>query len=117
MNENSFYSIDHLIEFGMGMAIAQQMVKTMNQSIETMKVPGTFPNYKMPAIEKYYAVINGSQCGPYSQNELLQLIKEKKIVNETYVWKPGMKHWDIAQNLPDIVQLVALVPPPLPDNI
>jgi hypothetical protein len=40
MNEDSFFSMDRLVEFGMGMVIAQQMVKTMNQSITNMHIPG-----------------------------------------------------------------------------
>ena len=32
MNEDSFFSINRLLEFGMGMALAQQMVNTMNNS-------------------------------------------------------------------------------------
>ena len=37
---NSFSTIDHLVEFGMGIAIAQQMVNTMNHCIGNMQVPG-----------------------------------------------------------------------------
>lgn len=31
MDDNSFSSIDRLMEFGMSMGIAQQMINTMNQ--------------------------------------------------------------------------------------
>ena len=40
MDNNSFFSIDKLVEFGMGMAIAQQMVQTMNKSMVDMHIPG-----------------------------------------------------------------------------
>lgn len=30
MDDNSFFSIDRLVEFGVGMAVANQMVRTMN---------------------------------------------------------------------------------------
>ena len=43
-NYNSFSTIDHLVEFGMGMAIAQQMVSTMNHCIGNMQIPGTGNN-------------------------------------------------------------------------
>ena len=117
MDENSFYSINNLVEFGMGMAIAQQMVKTMNQSIEMMKVPGAFPNYQQPQ-SLYYAVLEGNnQMGPLSEHEVTRLIREKKIVNETYMWTPGMQSWELAEKIPKVVRLVALTPPPFPPNI
>ena len=57
MDNNSFFSIDRLVEFGMGMAVAQQMVKTMNESMTSMHVPGA-----MNKMEKeqsfFYAMID-----------------------------------------------------------
>ena len=116
MDESSFYSINNLVEFGMGMAVAQQMVKTMNQSIETMKVPGSFPAHQQQPQSLFYAVVEGKQMGPLSEQEVTRLIKEKKIVNETYMWKPGMQSWELAEKIPEVVRLVALTPPPLPPN-
>jgi hypothetical protein len=50
--------------------------------------------------------------GPFSEQELSRLIADKKIVKETYIWKPGMPKWEIAEKLPEILKLVALAPPP-----
>ena len=38
--DNNFNSIERLMEFGMGMAVAQQMVNTMNYAMTNMNVPG-----------------------------------------------------------------------------
>ena len=50
--DNNFNSIDRLVEFGMGMAVAQQMVNTMNYAMSNMKVPGVgttaTPNMTQP---------------------------------------------------------------------
>lgn len=115
MDDNNFFSINSLVEFGMGMAIAQQMVKTMNHSIDNMKVPGSYSTQQPQSL--FYAVIEGKQVGPLSEQDISQLIRDKKIVNETYMWKPSMPDWVIAENMPEIVRLVALCPPPLPPNI
>ena len=40
MNDDSFFSINRLVEFGMGMAVAQKMVNTMNKTMISMHVPG-----------------------------------------------------------------------------
>ena len=109
---NNFYSIDKLVEFGMGVSIANQMVNSMNQAIDNMKVPGASAQGANPTV--YYAVIGGKTEGPFSLTELSRLIAEKKIVKETYVWKPGMANWDLAQNVNEVLSLVALTPPPVP---
>jgi hypothetical protein len=114
-DEKSFYSIDRLIEFGMGMAIAQQMVRTMNQTMENMRIPGAgnAMNSSPPSQTNplFFVMIDGKQAGPFSETELARLIIDKKIVKETYVWTPGMKDWQIAENVPSVLRLVALTPP------
>lgn len=109
MDDSSFFSIERLVEFGMSMAIAQQMVGSMNQTMNNMNIPGSFNS---PQQSIFYAMIDGQQAGPLSENDIVSLINNKKIVNETYMWKPGMQKWDLAQNISDVVRIVALTPPP-----
>ena len=118
MNQDNFFSINNLVEFGMGLAIAQQMVKTMNHSMVNMNVPGAAPAGAMPSVQEssslFYAVLDSKQAGPLSYQDISQLISGKRIVNETYMWKPGMSNWEIAEKIPEILKLVALTPPRLP---
>ena len=116
MNEDSFFSINRLLEFGMGMAVAQQMVNTMNNSMSNMHVAGSMNPMQTVVPQFYYAIIEGNQAGPFSEQELSRLITEKKIVKETYIWKPGLPKWQIAEKLPEILKLVALAPPPFLQN-
>lgn len=113
MTNNNFYSIDKLVEFGMGVAVANQMVNSMNQAINKMQIPGS-GNQLNSADAVYYAVIEGECKGPYSVTELSRLINDKVIVKETYIWKPGMANWELAENVPEVLRLVALTPPPVP---
>ncbi len=115
MNEDSFFSINRLVEFGMGMAVAQQMVNSMNSALTNMHVPGSMnPIQSTPQF--YYVLLEGNQAGPFSEQELSRLIAEKTVVNETYIWKPGLPKWEIAEKLPEILKLVALAPPPFLNN-
>ncbi|MDR3356989.1 MAG: DUF4339 domain-containing protein [Spirochaetaceae bacterium] len=109
-DEHSFYSIDRLVEFGMGMAIAQQMVQSMNQSMQSMRIPGAGNPMPAPA-RVYYAVLEGKQAGPFSETELVRLINDKKLSKETYIWYPGLPGWKTAENIPEILRLVVLTPP------
>ena len=62
----------------------------------------------------YFALIDGKQTGPYCETELARLINDKKLTKETYIWYTGISEWTKAENIPTILRLVALVPPPLP---
>lgn len=112
MDNNSFFSIDKLLEFGMGIAVANQMVAAMNQAMQGMNVPGV-PNVSAPTMpaQMYYAILEDMQAGPFSEEELTRLIACKKINKDTYIWKPGMKDWVKVEALPDVLRLVALAPP------
>jgi len=112
MENDSFFSINRLVEFGMSLAVAQQMVNTMNSAINNMQVPGAMNPIRGTQDSFYYAIIEGNQAGPFSEQELARLISEKQIVKETYLWKPGMLSWEFAEKLPEVLKLVALSPPP-----
>lgn len=118
MSDNSFFSMEKLVEFGLGMAVAQQMTKTMNQALSQMQTPAAvMPQSAVaPSVSTgvYYVVLDGKQAGPFSQSELSRLINEKKVTKSTYVWKPGMGEWLTAENVPDVLKLVALMPPEIP---
>ena len=116
MSDNLFFSTDKLVDFGMGVSIANQMVNSMNQAFEQMNIPGAGKAITQNSCDIYYAVIDGKQAGPYSITELVRLISEKKIVKETYIWKPGMTKWELAQNVTGVLSLVALMPPPVPEE-
>jgi hypothetical protein len=116
MNDDSFYSINRLVEFGMSLAVAQQMVQTMNHAITNMHVPGAMNPMQQAPPQFYYAMLDGNQAGPFSEQELSRLILERKIAKETYVWKPGLSKWEIVEKLPEVLKLVALAPPPFQQN-
>ena len=82
MNEDSFFSINRLVEFGISLAVAQQMVQTMNQAMTNMQVPGAMNSMQSAPQQFYYAIIEGKQAGPFSEQELSRLIAEKKVVKK-----------------------------------
>ena len=52
MNDSNFFSMDRLVEFGMGLTVAQQMIKTMNESMTTMHIPGAMNS--MEKLSKFF---------------------------------------------------------------
>ena len=113
MDKSNFFSIDRLIEFGLGMGIARQMVGMMNQSMQSMYVPGSIQSMPSSIAQTYFVAINGQQVGPLNDSELSQLISQKKVTKDTLAWMPGMTGWKPIEQVPAILKLVALTPPPL----
>lgn len=113
-----FSSIDRLVEFGMGMALAQQMVKTMNYTMQNAQVAGVnaMSTGSMPPQQcaqpktesKWFAAIDQRQAGPMTEAELVRLIRMGKISDNTLVWCEGMSGWMLACDVPQINKLLLL---------
>ena len=114
MNDHDFFPVDRLVEFGLSMAVAQQMVQGMNTAISQMHVPGAMNPSSPQPTQLFYAVLDDKQSGPYSETEISRLVNEKTISKDTLMWKPGMPNWAPAEEIPEILKLVVLIPPPLP---
>lgn len=114
MDNNDFFSLDRLLEFGLGMGMAQQMINTMNQSMKSMYIPGSIQSMpQQPIVSIYYVAIDGQQTGPLRESELMELIRDKKVSKDTLAWMPGMATWLPIEKVPAILKLIALTPPPL----
>lgn len=106
---NDFSSLDRLMELGLSMAVAQQMMRTMNHSLNTMQTPGSGQPFIQPAVQ-YYAVVGGNQAGPFNETEMESLVKNKQLKSDTLVWKPGMPGWKYAREIGEINKLFILYP-------
>ena len=110
MDHDEYYSIDRLIEFGIGLGAAQQMVRAMNEASSSMFVPGAMNAFQQP--KTFFVMLDGQRAGPFTETELMRLFAEKRLFKETYVWRSGLADWVMAMNLPDVMRLIALSPPP-----
>ena len=105
--EKDFSSVDRLVEFGLGLAVANQMIATMNQAIGSMTVPGA----QMPMggqTAAYFIVVDGAQAGPYNEQQLGSLIEAGKLTEQSLVWRSGLSAWMAASNVPDVNKLFLL---------
>lgn len=65
----------------------------------------------------YYVVINGSQQGPHTLDQLQSLKNQGALTKESLVWQQGMAAWAQAGSRSDLQNLfTALAPPPMPAN-
>ena len=115
MESNSGFSMGRLMEFGMSAAVAGQVMRTMNQTMsETMQPwPASMKGQGMPPSFLYYVALEGKQAGPFTEPEIIRLVNEKRITKDTLVWHQGMPAWKRAEDLPEMLRIIALAPPPL----
>lgn len=110
--DNSFAPIERLMEFGMSMAVANQMIQTMNDVLAKSSKPvmqGIQMQQQLP--KSYFVVINDLTQGPFSESEVSGYILNNKINENTFVWHEGMSHWDLSKNVPEVAKLFLLKPP------
>lgn len=119
MNNDNFFSIDRLVEFGLGMGVAQQMVQTMNLALQNTHIPGTMNPLQgqLRQSGSFFVIFDGKQAGPFTEGDMIRLISGGQVDKATYVWKAGMANWAICENAPEVLRLVALCPPPLKPEV
>ena len=115
MDDQSCFYIDRLVDFGLGMGVANQMVGIMNQYMRTMDIPGSIQQLQRIVSPIYYVAIDKQPIGPLNDGEMASLIAQKKVTKDTLAWMPGMMGWQPIEKVPAILKIVALAPPPLPN--
>ena len=115
MDDQSCFYIDRLVDFGLGMGVANQMVGIMNQYMRTMDIPGSIQQLQRTVLPIYYVAIDRQPIGPLNDGEMASLIAQKKVTKDTLAWMPGMMGWQPIEKVPAILKIVALAPPPLPN--
>lgn len=114
-----FSSLDKLMEFGLGLGIATQMMNTMNTVISRTAMPGVGinPGINIKSdtlipfenrVEDYYIVSNEHIAGPLTELELIDLIKKKIVSGKTFCWYPGINKWKLCEEIPEINKLILL---------
>lgn len=107
--DNTFNSIDRLIEFGMSMSIANQMIETMNQAMAKMDYVGNKTHFNaIPSTIKYYVIVEERQVGPLSEFELEQLVQKHLLKDDTLIWHFGMDGWKFAKDVPYVAKILLL---------
>jgi membrane protease subunit (stomatin/prohibitin family) len=90
------------LDFGVGLAMSQQLVGQMQQPS-----PQTAPPPPPPQTQ-WYIYHNGQQLGPFALNQLTQ----QGLTAQTQVWKAGMAGWQSVAEIPELSSLLASAPPP-----
>lgn len=113
-DDNNFNSIERMMEFGMSMSVAQQMMQSMNHAMSQMQTP-QFKNVNapVPIAKQFYALVNDIPQGPFAESELTSHIIAGRVQKSTMVWLQGMPSWMPAEQVMDVNKLFSMLPPPI----
>ncbi|WP_247215876.1 SPFH domain-containing protein [Synechococcus sp. C9] len=95
------------MDWGMGMAMAQQLANNLGQA-NNQPSPATPP--PPPGAELWHFSRNGQTFGPFPVEQLLQ----QGLTADTYVWKAGMTAWVKVAEVPGLASRLSTMPPPPP---
>jgi membrane protease subunit (stomatin/prohibitin family) len=102
---------------GAGFAMANQMAQAVTQTTQNQPAApaaGSTPPPLPQTSVAYYVAVNGQQTGPLDLGALQQRIASGQITQSTLVWKVGMPQWSQAGGLPELSEMFAPKPPPIP---
>ena len=93
---------DKVVEFGMGLAVCQQIPQMMNTASAAANHPAPPP---IPKATAYFLAIDGKQYGPFTVDQLRAFVPTGQINGETLVWCQGMSAWTPASTRGDIAPI------------
>lgn len=100
----------------MGGVIGQQMAGMMGGMMQGVNPPnqpgGATP--PPPLQEMYSVAVNGQTTGPFSIQQLSQMVASGQFTSQTMVWKQGMPSWSAAGTVPELAAIFSTMPPPPP---
>jgi hypothetical protein len=112
MSESSFNSIDNLIEFGLTISVAQQMMRMLNHEFDHTQAPmSSLSSIGVGRQLQFYTLIGKAPQGPFCEAELNNHILEGRVSHTTLVWFQGLPGWMSANTVPEVNKLFLLIPP------
>lgn len=104
---------------GMGMGMGQQMGQMISSAMQQSGLTGnSAPITPPPSASSFYVASNGQTTGPFSLNNIREMIINGSLTAASYVYRLGGTEWKAAQSEPEIAQIFAeLLPPPPPPTL
>lgn len=89
-----------------------QVMQNMSQPAQNAGPQGSPP--PMPQAQTFHVAINGQQQGPFEKSVLQGMAASGQLTRDTLVWSAGMANWTKAGDVPELSDVFASVPPPMP---
>ena len=106
---------------GMGFAMANQMAQQMGGQPMVAGAPtagpagagGAMPPpVPMQPVVQWHVVEAGRSTGPYSAQQLAELVGQGRLTRESLVWRAGFSGWLASSDVPEVASMFGPPPPP-----
>lgn len=99
----------------------QREIERLNAEAEaTAKINASLPPMAPSANPTYLYTISkdGKNYGPYTYQQLQQMVPTRQITPDTYIWREGMTTWSLVKSMPELSNLFTPIsaPAPVPVN-
>lgn len=110
MAEDSGQLLEKMMELGIGLSMIKQLPTMMEGMMPKSAGQSTAqtPLSSQPAPAQYYMVVDNSQAGPFTEEELIRLIQNELLLPDTLVWKAGLSAWTPAAQVPEVNKLLII---------
>lgn len=98
------------LEFGMGMAMAQQFTQATPAQPPQPQQPSPPPP---PPQTQWYITREGQQIGPFT----LEQLQQQGLTPQTLVWRAGLNNWMSVSQVPELATVAQPPAPPAPPPI
>lgn len=102
------------VGLGGGMVMAQAMMGHMPGPLLNPVTSATPP--PLPTGLRLHVAVNGQATGPFSRDQLLQMIHNGTLSRDSLVWHQGMSQWQRAETVAELLEILTQTPPPVPKN-
>jgi len=100
---------------GSGIAAGAALADQMRGAMAGGGAPvGAVPPPLPQQAAAFFIAINGQQQGPFDVNSLAAKARDGSLQRNTLVWRQGMANWSPAEQVAELTNVFAAVPPPLP---
>lgn len=98
---------------GAGIGVAQNMSQLASNTMGN--ISATPP--PLPQETQFFVYVNGQQLGGQTTRDIAAMLMKGIANGDTLAWKPGMAKWDKISAIPELANLLGMVPPPIPPQM
>ncbi len=101
---------------GAGIGLGMAMTGTMGQTLSAQQPSGgsTETPPPVPGATVYFVAVEEKQTGPFDMQTLASQAASGRLTRQSLIWTHGMQQWTPAGQMPELAEIFANVPPPLP---
>jgi hypothetical protein len=108
MQQLNFNTLDKLVASNQWKAMAEQALESIRQMQTDVPQFGIQPHVVLPIFQKkedtqYVLAASGEQRGPFTLQQVKQLLKVEAISPDFYIWTQGWPEWKFIKDCPVIM--------------